>query len=47
MEALGGDIDVVSTPADANAPGVSGTCFTLWLPSPPKNATPTTERNPA
>lgn len=47
MEALGGDIDVVSTPADANAPGVSGTCFTLWLPSPPKNATPATERNPA
>ena len=47
MEALGGDIDVVSTPADANAPGVSGTCFMLWLPSPPKNATPTTERNPA
>lgn len=47
MEALGGDIDVVSTPADANAPGVSGTCFTLWLPSPPKNVTPATERIPA
>ncbi len=47
MEALGGDIDVTSTPAGAGAAGASGTRFTLWLPTRPRKASPATERNPA
>lgn len=47
MEALGGKIDVISTPAGADASGVSGACFTLWLPSPPRHAAPATERTPS
>ena len=31
----------------ADASGVSGACFTLWLPSPPRHAAPATERTPS